>query len=61
MRIAVAGIIHESNSFYSRPTELSDFSVHEGPELIDYYRQTFHEIAGYIAGAEQLILNSIRP
>lgn len=53
MRIAVAGIIHESNSFYSQPTELSDFSVHEGPELIDYYRQTFHEIAGYIAGAEQ--------
>ena len=53
MRIAVAGFSHESNSFYSQPTRLEDFEVCEGAEIIDHYRQTFHEIAGYIAGAEE--------
>ncbi len=53
MRIAVAGFSHESNSFYSQPTKLEDFEVCEGVEIIDHYRQTFHEIAGYIAGAEE--------
>ena len=53
MRIAVAGFSHESNSFYSQPTRLEDFEVCEGAEIIDHYRQTFHEIAGYIAGTEE--------
>lgn len=53
MRIAIAGFSHESNSFYSQPTRLEDFGVCEGADLIDQYAETFHEIAGYIAGAEQ--------
>jgi microcystin degradation protein MlrC len=53
MRIGVAGFSHESNSFYSQPTRLEDFGVYEGAALVDYYRQTFHEIAGYIRGAEE--------
>ena len=53
MRIGVASFSHESNSFYSQPTRIEDFGVHEGRAIIDYYRPTFHEIAGYIKGAEE--------
>ena len=53
MRIAIAGFSHESNSFYSQPTQLEDFGGCEGADLIGQYEGTFHEIAGYIAGAEQ--------
>ena len=53
MRIAVAGFAHESNTFYSQPTRLGDFGVCEGEAILSHYANTFHEIAGYIAGAEQ--------
>ena len=53
MRIATAGFSHESNSFYSQPTQLEDFGVCEGADVISQYAGTFHEIAGYIAGAEE--------
>ena len=53
MRIAIAGFSHESNSFYSQPTQLEDFGGCEGADVIGQYEGTFHEIAGYIAGAEQ--------
>ena len=53
MRIATAGFSHESNSFYSQPTQLEDFGGCEGADVISQYAGTFHEIAGYIAGAEE--------
>lgn len=53
MRIAIAGFAHESNTFSSKPTTLEDFGVLEGEEIIGHYADTFHEIAGYIVGAEQ--------
>ena len=53
MRIATAGFSHESNSFYSQPTQLEDFGGCECADVISQYAGTFHEIAGYIAGAEQ--------
>ncbi len=53
MRIALAGFSHESNTFYSQPTRLNDFGVREGEHILAHYADTFHEIAGYIAGAEQ--------
>ena len=53
MRIATAGFSHESNSFYSQPTRLEDFGGCEGADVISQYAGTFHEIAGYIAGAEE--------
>ena len=53
MRIAVAGFSHESNTFYSQPTQQGDFGVCEGEAILSNYANTFHEIAGYIAGAEQ--------
>ena len=53
MRIATASFSHESNSFYSQPTQLEDFGGCEGADVISQYAGTFHEIAGYIAGAEE--------
>ena len=54
MRIAIAGFAHESNTFASKPTELSDFGVTEGVDVVAAYADTFHEIAGYIVAADEL-------
>lgn len=53
MRIAIAGFAHESNTFAAKPTRLEDFEIYRGQAMIDHYAPTFHEIAGYIAGAEE--------
>ena len=53
MRIAIAGFAHESNTFAAKPTVLEDFEIYRGQAMIDHYAPTFHEIAGYIAGAEE--------
>ncbi|NIA10844.1 MAG: MlrC domain protein [Nitrospiraceae bacterium] len=53
MRIGIAGFSHESNSFSVIPTTLRDFQVWERQALIDHFTPTFHEIAGYIAGAKE--------
>ena len=53
MRVAIAGFSHESNTFSSQPTGVNDFALSEGQDLICHYRDTFHELAGYIAGAEE--------
>jgi microcystin degradation protein MlrC len=51
MRIAIAGLRHESNTFASQPTRLQDFRVFGGGEIVEQFADTFDEIAGYIAGA----------
>lgn len=53
MRIAVAGFSHESNSFSRMPTRLEDFGLRQGAAVLEHYADTFHEVAGYIAGAEE--------
>lgn len=53
MRIAIASIMHESNTFAAHPTTLADFRVDRGQGMVDRYRPTFHEVAGYIAGADE--------
>ena len=53
MRIGIASIIHESNTFAANPTTLADFRVDRGQAVVDHYRPTFHEVAGYIAGADE--------
>lgn len=53
MRIGVALLSHESNTFASFPTTLADFRFVRGPEIIEQYRSTFHEVGGFIAGAEE--------
>ncbi len=52
MRIGVALLSHESNTFASFPTALSDFQIARGAAFADRYRGTFHEVGGFIAGAE---------
>ncbi len=53
MRIGIASLNHESNTFASFPTTLSDFRFVRGQELVEHYRSTFHEVGGFIAGAEE--------
>ena len=54
MRVAVAGLAHESNTFSSQPTRLQDFGIREGTDLLEVHNDTYHEIAGYIAAAREL-------
>ncbi|KKN36795.1 hypothetical protein LCGC14_0769950 [marine sediment metagenome] len=56
IRIGIAGIAHESNSFSSQPTTLERFKeqgIFRGEEIIAQYRDSQSKIAGYLAGAEQ--------
>jgi len=53
MRIAIAGFMHESNTFAVFPTTLDQFHIHRGAAVIDHYRPTFHEMAGFIKGADE--------
>ena len=54
MRIALGGIMHESNTFNHKPTALEAFRVQRGDELVRWWRDTPHEVGGFIAGAKQL-------
>ena len=53
MRIAVGGIMHESNTFNHRLTPLEAFRLQRGDELVSWWRDTPHEVGGFIAGAER--------
>src|SRR5437868_433083 len=50
MRIALGGILHESNTFVSRPTQLGDFQVQAGAEIEAEWRGTHHELGGFLEG-----------
>ena len=54
MRIAVGGIMHESNTFNHRQTPLEAFRVQRGDDLVRWWRYTPHEMGGFIVGAESL-------
>jgi len=53
MRIGIANLSHESNTFAAAPTPLDAFHIYRGQDIIEHYTPTFHEMAGYIAGAEE--------
>lgn len=53
MRIAIASFMHESNTFAVDPTTLTDFHIYRDQAVVDHYRPTFHEVAGFIAGADE--------
>jgi microcystin degradation protein MlrC len=53
MRIAVGGIIHESNTFSRVPTDRAAFSVTTGDELARVWRPAHHEMGGFLGGAER--------
>ena len=50
MRIAIAGLMHESNTFSSKPTGLEAFEIEHGNELISTWREAHHELGGFIEG-----------
>ena len=55
-RIAVGGIMHESNTFSKDETDLKDFAgrlISRGDEIIAEFATSAHEVGGYIEGAEK--------
>lgn len=50
MRIAIGGIMHESNGFSPAHTGLDDFTIQRGDDIIDWWRQAHHEVGGFIEG-----------
>jgi microcystin degradation protein MlrC len=68
MRFAIAGIVHESNSFAPVPTELADFEVLRDGEILEHHADAFSTVTGYLdacreAGVEAvpLVLSSATP
>ena len=53
MRVGIVGLSHESNTFSSLRTTLNNFEVWEGKEIIDAFKSTYHEIAGFIEGGSK--------
>ncbi|MGC8639457.1 MAG: M81 family metallopeptidase [Isosphaeraceae bacterium] len=56
MRIAIGGIMHESNSFASTITDRARFaegSLTQGDDLLDVWREAHHEMGGFIEGASR--------
>jgi len=54
MRIAIAGFMHESNTFAPLATDRAAFvaqSLTEGADLLDEWRQGHHEVGGFIEAA----------
>jgi microcystin degradation protein MlrC len=56
MRIAVGGLMHETNTFAKDSTTLDDFKTYRfavGPQLLSY-AHTGTELGGFLAGCEEL-------
>lgn len=51
--IAIGGIMHESNTFSKTPTDFEAFSHTIGEDLFPVWKDTHHEMRGFIQGAEQ--------
>lgn len=52
MRIGIVGLRHESNTFLSRPTDISLWEVLIGGKVEDRWLGTHNEIGGFLAGLE---------
>ena len=56
MRIAIGGVMHESNTFASTVTDRGRFeeaSLTWGDAILPVWREAHHEMGGFIAGAER--------
>lgn len=54
-RVAVAGFLHESNTFLSRPTTVEDFrstSWTEGAAVVETWKGANHELGGIVDGCD---------
>ena len=57
MRIAVAGFMHESNTFNAMRTDRAAFEAHGlsfGPAMLDEWRDAHHEVGGFFEAARDL-------
>src|SRR5258706_653819 len=57
MRVGIAGLLHESNTFLPRPTVYEDFastSLTKGGDLIERWQGASHELGGFLQGASEL-------
>lgn len=52
-RVAIGGILHESNTFNPALTRLGDFVVSRGDQVVSTWRGSYHEIGGFIEGASR--------
>jgi microcystin degradation protein MlrC len=56
MQIAVGGIYHESNTFFSQPMTVERFAecqLHYGEEILGKWRNSSSEMGGFLAGADR--------
>ncbi len=54
MRVAIGGIVHESNTFCRQPMTIDRFrekDLHFGAEILDHWQGTCSELGGFIEGA----------
>src|SRR5262245_65118532 len=54
MRIAVGGLMHESNTFAATPADRRRFehgSLTFGPDMLPVWRDAHHQFGGFIEGA----------
>ena len=52
-KIAIGGIMHESNTFSSTPTDFNAFSRTIGEDIFSVWKDTHHEMGGFIESTEQ--------
>lgn len=60
MRIGIAALLHESNTFSSQPTTIERFREDlwlEGDEIRNRFIDAHHEISGFFAGLEEATLS----
>ena len=51
--LAIAGIMHESNTFSDTPTDAAAFSQTHASGMIKRWGEAHHEISGFIQGATE--------
>src|SRR6266540_198237 len=57
MRVGIAGLLHESNTFLPRPATYEDFastSLTKGEDLVERWQDAQHELGGFLQGAREL-------
>jgi microcystin degradation protein MlrC len=53
MRVGIVGLQHESNTFSPIPTGLDSFEITQGDAVIQAWRDSHHEVAGFLRGLQQ--------
>jgi microcystin degradation protein MlrC len=54
LRIAIAGLVHETNTYVLTPTVIADFDIHRGSDMRDYFAGTSTVVGGMLAAADEL-------